>query len=88
MPTLKMYIGNILLDKAELDYSKCETVVERILEQKRIAAYLWWLHYQEVGWRIKNLPEFFVDEESKMNDRNFEVSEEAVTEELLYEYET
>ena len=80
MPVLKMYIGNVLLDKTELDYSHVHTVVERVLYQQRMCSYLYWLHFKEVGWRTKVLPEFVVDDESKMNDREFFISDEEMKE--------
>ena len=76
MPTLTMHLGKILLDKCQLDYDGCETVVDRILYQQRMCSYLYWLHYDELCWRIKLEPAFYIDEESKMNDRNFKITKE------------
>jgi hypothetical protein len=80
MPVLKMFLGNVLLDKTELDYGHLETVVDRVLYQKRMYDYLYWLHYEEVGWRKVVLPEFVIDDESKMNDREYFISDEEMEE--------
>lgn len=80
MPVLKMYIGDIYVDRHDLDYTGFETVVEREQYNQRIAEYMYWLHIEKHSWRIKQLPLFFVEVESKMNDRTFTVENEELFE--------
>ncbi len=71
---LKMYIGEMLLDKVELYYEGFTTVDERQTYQERCANELYFKHNKKIKLSLIE-PEFYIDNvPSKMNFTDHEIS--------------
>ena len=72
---LKMYIGNIFLDKVEFDFVEMETETDRQSHLENLAKAMYWENWQRIKF-IKKEPLFYYETSSKLNSlTQFEVME-------------
>ena len=64
---LEMYIGNLLIDRAEMDFRFCDTLVQRENQVRDMKAHLYRLNLDK-PFISKQAPTFYLVEESRANE--------------------